>query len=201
MGVLEIFSFIFHFPVLFFIHRPLFWLHNHTSGNSDGHRWYQTYFPWDYQSFSHFTGACFFKQIKVLHALLWDLKFSTNWGKKWAPTNITNGLHFSTIAQPFPIFKKLLAIIPNIQNHPHVRILDLKINTNTKSPVLLTQLVLQCQTNCNTNTIIVILSHKKNREITYRALFGNYWKVFFVLGMYVLLNQVAFFIASKSLMR
>ena len=42
-----------------------------------------------------------------------------------------------------------------------------------------------------TNTIIVILSHKKkNRKITYGALIGNYGKVSFVLGMYVLLNQL-----------
>ena len=26
---------------------------------------------------------------------------------------------FSTIAQPFPIFKKLLTIIPSMQKHPH----------------------------------------------------------------------------------
>ena len=49
--------------------------------------------------------------------------------------------YFSTIAQPFPIFRKLLAIIPSIQNDPHLRILNLKINTNTKLPILLTQLV------------------------------------------------------------
>ena len=32
---------------------------------------------------------------------------------------------------------------------------------------------------------------------TYRALIGNYGKVFFVLGMYVLFSHVAFFISSK----
>ena len=138
----------------------------------------------------------FFEEIK-LYALLWDLEFSRNYRKKWVPMYTRVVAYWTAIAQPFPIFRKLLAIIPSILNHPHFKILHLKINTNTKSPVLLTQLVLQCQTNCNTNTIIVILSHKKNREITYRALFGNYSKVSFVLGMYVLLNQVAFFISSK----
>ena len=63
--------------------------------------------------------------------------------------------------------------------------------------MLLTQLVLQYQINCNTNTIIIILGHKKNRKITYGALIGNYGKVSSVLGMYVLLNQVAFIISSK----
>ena len=81
----------------------------------------------------------FFEKIEVLDALLWDLKFPRNWGKTWAPTNTTVGAYFSTVAQPFPIFRKLLAIIPSIQNHPHSRILNLKINTNTKSPMLLTQ--------------------------------------------------------------
>ena len=51
-----------------------------------------------------------------------------------------------------------------------------------------------------TNTIAVILSHKKNRKMTYGALNGKYGKVSFVLGMYVLLNQVAFFISSKTFM-
>ena len=58
--------------------------------------------------------------------------------KKWAPTNTAVGAYFWTIAQPFSIFRKLLAIIPSIQNHPHLRILNLKISTNTKSPMLLT---------------------------------------------------------------
>ena len=147
MGVLEIFNFTFHFTVLFCMGQSLFWLYNHTSGNSDGHRWYQTYFLWNYQSFSNLIGVCFFEEIKVLDALLWDLKFSRNWGKKWAPTNTTAGASFSTTTQPFPVFRKLLAIIPSIQNHPHLRILNLKISTNTKSPMLLTQLVLQYQIN------------------------------------------------------
>ena len=63
--------------------------------------------------------------------------------------------------------------------------------------MLLTQLVLQYQINCNPNTNIVTLSHKKNRKITYSALIGDYEKVSFVLGMYVLLNQVALFISPK----
>ena len=42
---------------------------------------------------------------------------------------------------------------------------------------------------------------KNNRKITYGALIGNYGKVYFVLGMYVLLNQVVFFISSKAFMR
>ena len=142
MGVLEIFNFYFHFPALFFMRRSLFYFYNNTSRNSDGHRWYQTYFPWNYQSFSNLIVAWFFEEIKVLHALLWDLKFSRNWGKKWAPTNTTAGASFWTIAQSFPVFRKLLAIISSIQNHPDLRILNLKISTNTKSPILLTQLVL-----------------------------------------------------------
>ena len=51
------------------------------------------------------------------------------------------------------------------------------------------------------NRIRKILSHKKNRKITYGTLIGNYGKVSFVLGMYVLLNQVAFFISTKTSMR
>ena len=56
--------------------------------------------------------------------------------------NAIAGGYFSTLAQPFLIFRKLLAIIPIIQNQPHLRTLNLNINTNTKSPMLLTQLVL-----------------------------------------------------------
>ena len=54
-----------------------------------------------------------------------------------------------TTAQPFPIFRKLLAIIPSMKNHPQLIILNQKINSNTKSLMLLTQLVLQYQINCN----------------------------------------------------
>ena len=62
--------------------------------------------------------------------------------KKWVPTYTTVVAYLTTIAQPFPIFRKLLAIIPSMKNHPHLIILNQKINTNTKSPMLLTQLVL-----------------------------------------------------------
>ena len=44
-------------------------------------------------------------------------------------------------------------------------------------------------------------SQKNTLYITYGALIGNYRKVYFILGMYVLLNQVAFFISSKTFMR
>ena len=54
----------------------------------------------------------------------------------------TVAAYFTAIAQPFPIFGKLLTIIPGMKNHPHLIILNQKINTNTKSPMLLTQLVL-----------------------------------------------------------
>ena len=47
-----------------------------------------------------------------------------------------------TTAQPFPIFRKLLAIIPSMKNHPQLIILNQKMNANTKSPMLLTQIVL-----------------------------------------------------------
>ena len=44
-----------------------------------------------------------------------------------------------------------------------------------------------------------MLCHKKNRKVTYGALIGNYGKVSFVLGMYVLLSQVAFLSLRNSL--
>ena len=56
--------------------------------------------------------------------------------------NAIAGGYFSNLAQQFLIFRKLLAIIPIIHNQPHLRTLNLNINTNTKSPMLLTQLVL-----------------------------------------------------------
>ena len=126
MGVLGIFSFIFHFPFLFLCI-------NHYSNFiiallvilmaiSDT----RYIFRGIINPSSNLIGACFFEEIKVIHALLWDLKFSWNWGKKWALTNTTVGAYFSTIAQPFSFFRKLLAIIPRIQNHPHLRILKLK---------------------------------------------------------------------------
>ena len=120
-------------------------------------------------------------------------RFFRNWGKKWGPTNTTVGAYISTIVQPYPIFRKLLAIIPSIQNHPHLRILTQKMNTNTKSPMLLTQLVLWYQINCNTNAVIVILSHKK----IVKSHMVLWLATILVLGMYVLLNQVAFFTSSK----
>ena len=49
---------------------------------------------------------------------------------------------FSTIAQPFPVFRKFLVIIPSMQNYPHLIILNEKINANNKLPMLPTQLVL-----------------------------------------------------------
>ena len=49
---------------------------------------------------------------------------------------------FSTIAQPFPVFRKFLTIIPSIQNYTQLTILNLKISNYTKSPMLLIQLVL-----------------------------------------------------------
>ena len=50
--------------------------------------------------------------------------------------------YFITTAQLFPIFRKLLVIIPSIKNHPQLIILNQKISSNTKSPMLLTQLLL-----------------------------------------------------------
>ena len=71
-------------------------------------------------------------------------------------------VYLTTIAQQFPNFRKLLAIIPSMKNHPHLIILNQKTNTNTKSPMLLTQLVLLYQINHNTNATIVILSPKNS---------------------------------------
>ena len=58
------------------------------------------------------------------------------------PTYATAVAYFSPIAPPVPIFRKLVGIIPSMQNHPHFIILNQKINSNTKLPTLLTQLVL-----------------------------------------------------------
>ena len=63
-------------------------------------------------------------------------------GTEEIPKYTTVVAYFLTIAQPFPIFRMLLAIIPSIQNHPPLIILNRKINTNAKSPMLLTKLVL-----------------------------------------------------------
>ena len=54
----------------------------------------------------------------------------------------TVAAYFSTTVQPFSIFRKLIAIITSMQNPPRLKILNQKINTNTKSPILLTQLLL-----------------------------------------------------------
>ena len=60
----------------------------------------------------------------------------------WVPSYTKVVVCFSTIAQQFPIYNKFLAIILSMQNHPHLIILNQKINTNTKLPMSLTQLVL-----------------------------------------------------------
>ena len=65
-------------------------------------------------------------------------EFSRNWGKKWVPRYTTFLAYLTTVAQPFPILWKILAIVTNINNHPHL----IKINTDTKSPMSLTRLVL-----------------------------------------------------------
>ena len=141
MKVSEIFSFIFHFPVLFLCtdHYSNITLTLLVILMAIGNT---RHFSWNYQSLSNLTVACFFEEIKALHALLWDQQFSRNWAKKWAPTDTTVGAYFSTIVQEFLIFKKLLAIITSMQNHPRSRILNQKINTNNKWPMLLPQLVL-----------------------------------------------------------
>ena len=94
-----------------------------------------------------FNRCVFFEEIKVLHPLLCS----------YVTTVVA---YISSTQQAFLIYMKLLGIIPNMQNHPHLIILNQKINTNTKSPILLTQLVLQYQFNCNANATIIILSHK-----------------------------------------
>ena len=61
--------------------------------------------------------------------------------------------------------------------------------------MLLTHLVLQYQIKCNTNANP---ESQENHKNTYGALTNNYEKVSLVLVMYVLLNQVAFFISSEK---
>ena len=112
----------------------------------------------NHQSFSHLIGPWFSEEITLLYALLWDLEFSRNWWKKWVPTYTIVVAYFTTTTQPFLISRKLLAIT---HNHPHVIILNQKVNTNAKSPMLLTQLMLQYEIKCNTNATRVILSHRK----------------------------------------
>ena len=85
----------------------------------------------------------FFEEIKLFYALLWDWGiFSRNWEKKWVPMYTAVVAYFTTTAQPFPIFRKLLPIIPSMKNHLQLIILNPKINSNIRSPMLLTQLVL-----------------------------------------------------------
>ena len=115
LEVLEIFYFTFHFPVLFLCTKPYY-----------------------HQSLSHLIGACFSKEIK-LYALQWDLEFSRNCGKKWVPTYTTVVAYLTTIDQPFPIFRKLLTIIPSMKNYPHLIILNQKL-TNSTSAVIPNQL-------------------------------------------------------------
>ena len=107
-----------------------------------------------------FNRCVFFEKIKVLHPLLGNLEFSKKWWKKEVPMYTTVVAYIASTQKAFLIYMKLLAIIPNMQNHPHLIILNQKINANTKSPILLTQLALQHQFNCNTNATIIILSHK-----------------------------------------
>ena len=61
--------------------------------------------------------------------------------------------YFTTTAQAFAIFWKLLAIT---HNHPHVIILNQKINTNTKSPV----------TN-STSTAIIFVMHVLFNQVVF----------------------------------
>ena len=82
--------------------------------------------------------------------------------------------------QPFFFFRKLLAMIASMQNHPHLIILNQKISTNTKALILLTQLVLQYQINCNTKATIIILSHKKTVK-TYWDLDWKLWTSVFCI--------------------
>ena len=82
------------------------------------------------------------EEIKVLNAVLWDREPSRSLEKKWVPTYPTVVAYFSPIARPVPIFRKLVAIISSVQNHPHFIILNQKINSNNKLPMLLTQIVL-----------------------------------------------------------
>ena len=53
--------------------------------------------------------------------------------------------YLTTIAQPFPIFRRLLAIIPSMKNHPQLIVLNQKVNTDTKSPTKSTSAVIPNQ--------------------------------------------------------
>ena len=70
------------------------------------------------------------------------MHYYENCGKKWVPTYAIVVAYLTIIVQPFPNFTKLLAVVPSMKNHPHFIILNQKINTNTKSPMLVTQLIL-----------------------------------------------------------
>ena len=92
------------------------------------------------------------------------------------------------------------AIIPNMQNHPHVIILNQKINANTKSPILLSRLVPQHKFICNANATIIDLESQNNRKKD-GALINIYENVSVLLMMHALLNQDALFIYFKLFMR
>ena len=68
-----------------------------------------------------------------------------------------------------------------MKNQPHLIILKQKNNANTKSPMILTQLVLHTKSNLT----LTQMESQKNRKNAYGALIGNYEKLF-VLVMYVL---------------
>ena len=68
-------------------------------------------------------------------------------GKKSGFLHTTVVAYLATIVQPFPIFRKLLAIIPSVKNHPHLKILNQKsipilnhLVTNSTRTVLPNQL-------------------------------------------------------------
>ena len=81
-----------------------------------------------------------------------------------------------------------------MKNHPHLIVLNQKVNTDTKSPTNSTSAVIPNQ-----------LYHLRNNSNpdpqkpvkTYVALIDNYEKVSFVSVMYVLPNPVAFFISFE----
>ena len=88
-----------------------------------------------------------------------------------------------------------------MQNHLHLIILNQEINTNTKSLIQNHYYI----TN-STSTVLPKRNYnnrksQKDRNSTYDTLVDNYEKLSFVLVMYALLNQVAFFISSKLFMR
>ena len=92
------------------------------------------------------------------------------------------------------------AIIPNMQNLPHVIILNQKINANTKSPILLSKLVPQHKFICNANATIIDLESQNNRK-KYGVLINIYENVSVLWMMHALFNQVALFIYFKLFMR